>query len=78
MILATIRRSTSVLGVLLLAACGQSGPLYLPDQAPPKHGLSVKPDTRSPADENAQPAPRSVPALPPASSTPNPPTPPTP
>ena len=77
MILATIRRSVSALGILLLTACGQSGPLYLPDQEPPKHGLSIKPDTRNPADEKAQPATRSLPALPPASSTPNPPAPPT-
>lgn len=38
----------SVVAVATLAACGQTGPLYLPGQEPPKRGLSVKPDTRDP------------------------------
>ena len=47
---------------VLLAACGQTGPLYLPDQAPPKRGLSLRPDTHSPADET--PPPIALPAKP--------------
>jgi predicted small lipoprotein YifL len=66
---------------VLLAACGQTGPLYLPDQAPPKKGLSIRPDTRSPAEESAAqnplPAKPAAPQPPPAaaSSTASPPNP---
>ncbi|TXL64350.1 hypothetical protein FHP08_15260 [Zeimonas arvi] len=31
-------------GATLLAGCGQRGPLYLPDQPPPKKRLSQSPD----------------------------------
>lgn len=72
---------------LLLAACGQTGPLYLPDQAPPKKGLSIRADTRDPGKESgalALPKPAAKPtnpapppaaasiAAPPTLATPNP------
>lgn len=52
-----MNRFPAFLCCLLLAACGQTGPLYLPDQAPPKKGLSIRPDTRSPAQESPTPTP---------------------
>lgn len=36
---------------LLLTACGQAGPLYLPGEEPPRHGHSLRPDTHKPSDE---------------------------
>ncbi len=76
-----MNRFPAIVFCLLLAGCGQTGPLYLPDQAPPKKGLSVRPDTRSPAEESSTPsppaAPQETPKAPPApaSSASSPPTP---
>jgi predicted small lipoprotein YifL len=57
------RLPSTLLSALLLAACGQTGPLYLPDQAPPKHGLSLRPDTHAPSEEKSKsPAPSKSPS----------------
>jgi predicted small lipoprotein YifL len=61
--------------LLLLAGCGQTGPLYLPDQPPPRGGLSIQPDNRNPGEENrarSKPVVRPVPAPSAASSVPAP------
>jgi len=46
-----MRRSTTVLLALLLAACGQSGDLYLPAEPP------AQPDAAAPATAEPAPAP---------------------
>ena len=63
-----MKRFPAMVFCALLAACGQTGPLYLPDQAPPKKGLSIRPDTRSPAEESPTPLP--LPAKPTAAKAP--------
>lgn len=45
-----MRTCLPCLAALLLAACGSSGGLYLPDQ-PPKHDSPVKKDLRKTADQ---------------------------
>jgi len=63
------------LAALLLAACGASGGLYLPDQ-PPKHEGPLKKDLRkTPAQPESQPeaqAPAADPATPPDQTAPTP------
>jgi len=58
-----------LLAGLLLAACGQTGPLYLPGHEPPHHGLSLRPDTHAPAEE-ATSAPGAAPAAPARAASP--------
>ena len=62
-------RCLLVLAVLLLAACGQAGGLYLPDQAP-KHQNPLKkvtqPPATTPATPNQAPVPAPTPTAPPA------------
>ncbi len=53
---------TALLVALLLAGCGQKGPLYLPDKKKAKVPATQQPQTQTPP---AQPAP---PSLPPTST----------
>jgi predicted small lipoprotein YifL len=36
------------LGLLLLTACGQKGPLYLPTSTPAPSGATITPETQTP------------------------------
>jgi len=56
--------AASLLAAAALSACGQTGPLYLPGESAPKTGLSIRPDTRAPADERREQAPSAAPAAP--------------
>jgi predicted small lipoprotein YifL len=63
-------RPASLLAILLLAACGQAGKLYLPDHAPPKPNPLKKvatPPATTPATPGQAPAP-AAPASPPPSA----------
>ncbi|WP_028007221.1 LPS translocon maturation chaperone LptM [Solimonas flava] len=51
---------------LLLSACGQTGPLYLPEQGAPKHQAKRPPIKVVPAAESAPEAPSPPPAAAPA------------
>jgi predicted small lipoprotein YifL len=63
-------RRLSLLAVLLLAACGQAGGLYLPDQAPKKQNplkkVSPPPAGAPVVTPNQAPAPAPTPTQPPA------------
>ncbi|MBV8063741.1 MAG: hypothetical protein JOY51_09100 [Nevskia sp.] len=58
------------LAALLLAACGASGGLYLPDEGP-KHDNPLKKDARKPAQQPQQSGPDSGQAPAPAANTPD-------
>jgi len=70
-----MKRCLLLLSVLLLAACGSSGALYLPDQAP-KHDNPLKKDQRkAPTEPQASPVPDQTsqpPAPAPEPTTPTP------
>lgn len=53
-----MKRSILCLAALLLAACGASGALYLPDQQPPRSNNPLKKEQRK---TDAQPAPAEAP-----------------
>lgn len=53
---------------LLLSACGQTGPLYLPEQGAPKHQAKRPPIKVVPAAETTSEAPAPAPAPQPAAS----------
>ncbi len=55
----------ALLATLLLAACGASGGLYLPDQGPRHDNNPLRKDARK---AEAQPAPQTAPAPAPADS----------
>ena len=45
----TLPRAPLLLAVAFaLGACGQTGPLYLPDNPPPRQGLSLKKEEKKP------------------------------
>lgn len=50
--------TASLLGALLLAACGQKGPLYLPGPGTPEAKKKPVPVLTAPADTSTPPAPR--------------------
>jgi len=50
--------TASLLGTLLLAACGQKGPLYLPGPDTPEARKRPAPVQTAPADTSTTPAPR--------------------
>ncbi len=58
-----MKTSLLCLAALLLAACGASGGLYLPDQ-PPKHDTPLKKDPRKAPAQPDAPAPAADPNAP--------------
>jgi predicted small lipoprotein YifL len=53
-----VKRASAILAAaVLLAACGQRGPLYLPDQAPPKKRLASAAASAASADSSPSVAP---------------------
>lgn len=59
------RAVTGLLIALLLAGCGQKGPLYLPDKKKAKVPATQQPQTQTPTQTQTSPAP---PSLPPTST----------
>jgi predicted small lipoprotein YifL len=68
----TMTRCILCLAALLLAACGQSGALYLPDQAPPKPSLVKKDPRKDDSNQPAAPGTQSSPATPAPEAPPSP------